>query len=96
MKKLWSIFKISFEQEFAYRLNFILWRVRNVFQVLLTYFLWSTVFTNPNTQIFGYDIGKLAVVIRTKGAKHHKAFIIILGNLAIRNFSFQPRNDPVR
>lgn len=63
MNKYWSIFKISFEQEFAYRLNFILWRVRNVFQILLTYFLWSTVFANPGTQIFGYDRAKILTYV---------------------------------
>ncbi len=63
MKKYWSIFKISFEQEFVYRLNFILWRVRNVFQILLTYFLWSTVFTSPETQIFGYDRAKILTYV---------------------------------
>ena len=63
MRKYWSIFKISFEQEFAYRLNFILWRVRNVFQILLTYFLWSTVFTGPGTQIFGYDRAKMLTYV---------------------------------
>ena len=61
--KYWGIFKISFEQEFAYRLNFILWRVRNVFQILLTYFLWSTVFANPQTQIFGYDREKILTYV---------------------------------
>lgn len=63
MEKYWSIFKISFEQEFAYRLNFILWRVRNVFQILLTYFLWSTVFASPTTQIFGYDRAKILTYV---------------------------------
>jgi ABC-2 type transport system permease protein len=63
MQKYWTIFKISFEQEFAYRLNFILWRVRNVFQILLTYFLWSTVFANPATQIFGYDRTKILTYV---------------------------------
>jgi len=63
MRKYWSVFKISFEQEFAYRLNFILWRVRNVFQILLTYFLWSTVFSNPQTQIFGYDRAKILTYV---------------------------------
>jgi ABC-2 type transport system permease protein len=63
MQKYWSIFKISFEQEFAYRLNFILWRVRNVFQILLTYFLWSTVFASPTTQIFGYDRTKIITYV---------------------------------
>ena len=63
MKKYWSIFRISFQQEFAYRLNFILWRVRNVFQILLTYFLWSTVFTSPARQIFGYDRAKILTYV---------------------------------
>jgi ABC-2 type transport system permease protein len=63
MKKYWRIFLISFEQEFAYRLNFILWRVRNVFQILLTYFLWSTVFASPETQIFGYDRAKILTYV---------------------------------
>lgn len=63
MSKYWSIFKISFEQEFAYRLNFILWRVRNVFQILLTYFLWSTVFASPETVIFGYDRTKIITYV---------------------------------
>lgn len=63
MSKYWSIFRISFQQEFAYRLNFILWRVRNVFQILLTYFLWSTVFANPGTQIFGYDRAKILTYV---------------------------------
>ena len=61
--KYWQIFKISFEQEFAYRLNFILWRVRNVFQILLTYFLWDTVFANPTTVIFGYDRAKILTYV---------------------------------
>ncbi|KKT33571.1 hypothetical protein A2394_01660 [Candidatus Woesebacteria bacterium RIFOXYB1_FULL_42_36] len=63
MKKYWGIFRISFQQEFAYRLNFVLWRVRNVFQILLTYFLWSTVFAGPGTQIFGYDRAKILTYV---------------------------------
>ena len=55
MQKYWQIFKISFEQEFAYKFNFIMWRVRNVIQIIITFFLWSTVFSNPQTVIFGYD-----------------------------------------
>lgn len=63
MRKYWSIFKISFEQEFVYRFNFILWRVRNVFQILLTYFLWSTVFASPGTFIFGYDRSRILTYV---------------------------------
>ncbi len=63
MRKYLQIFKISFQEEFAYRLNFILWRVRNVFQILLTFFLWSTVFANPGTVIFGYDRSKILTYV---------------------------------
>jgi ABC-2 type transport system permease protein len=55
MIKYWSIFKISFQQEFAYRLSFILWRVRNVMHILVFFFLWDAIFSGQTTQIFGYD-----------------------------------------
>lgn len=32
-----------------------MWRVRNVFQIIITFFLWSTIFSNSGTVIFGYD-----------------------------------------
>lgn len=63
MKKYLSIFKISFAQEFAYRMNFIMWRVRNVLQILLVFFLWSTVFTNPQTELFGYNRDKILTYV---------------------------------
>lgn len=63
MRKYWSIFKISFQQEFAYRLNFVLWRVRNVFQILLIYFLWNTVFAGSDTNLFGYDRTKILTYV---------------------------------
>lgn len=55
MMKYWSVFKISFQQEFAYRLNFILWRVRNIIQILVFFFLWDAVFSGNNTELFGYN-----------------------------------------
>ncbi len=63
MKKYFQIFKISFQEEFAYRLNFVMWRVRNVFQILLTFFLWSTVFASPTTVIFGYDRSRILTYV---------------------------------
>ena len=63
MKKYLSIFKTSFAQEFAYRANFIMWRVRNVLQILLVFFLWSTVFTNPQTELFGYNRDKILTYV---------------------------------
>lgn len=58
-----SLFKISFAQEFAYRLSFIMWRVRNVMQILLLFFLWTTVFSDPGRVIFGYDRSKMLTYV---------------------------------
>lgn len=55
MKRIFSVFKISFQQEFIYRLNFILWRFRNVMQILVFFFLWEAVFSGRTGQFFGYD-----------------------------------------
>lgn len=53
MKKYFAVFAITWQQGLAYRLNFILWRVRTVLQLLLVYFLWWTVFQSQS-QVFGY------------------------------------------
>ena len=55
MQKFWSIFKISFQQEFAYRFNFLLWRLRNVIQILVFFFIWDAVLPKNNSSLFGYD-----------------------------------------
>jgi len=54
MYKYWQIFKTSIVQEFAYRLNFIMWRIRNIIQILIFFFLWDAVLSGNNNQIFGY------------------------------------------
>lgn len=54
MNKYLSILKISLKQEFAYRINFILWRFRNTIQILVFFFLWDSVFTNESIY-FGYS-----------------------------------------
>lgn len=63
MKKYFQIFKISFQQEFAYRLNFVMWRVRNVLQIILVFFLWGSVFKNPQTEVFGYNQEKILTYV---------------------------------
>lgn len=63
MKKYWSIFKISFQQEFVYRLNFIMWRIRNVIQIFLIFFLWSAIFSDSSRNLFGYDRAKILTYI---------------------------------
>lgn len=60
MNKYTSIFRISFSQEFAYKLNFIMWRLRNVLQIVVFFSLWSAVFYfNKETTILGYTLEKI-------------------------------------
>lgn len=63
MEKYLQVFKISFAQEFAYRLNFVMWRVRNVLQIFLIFFLWDTVFSDPQRVVFGYDRAKILTYV---------------------------------
>jgi ABC-2 type transport system permease protein len=52
--KYWQIAKISWSNGLVYRLNFVMWRVRVVVQLLTAYFLWLAVFSR-NQLAFGYD-----------------------------------------
>lgn len=54
MNKYLTVFAIDWQNQFIYRLNFVLWRLRNVFRILLTFILWNTVFAS-NQNIFGYS-----------------------------------------
>ncbi len=63
MNKYLSVFKISFQQEFAYRLNFVMWRLRNVIQIFLVFYLWDAVFTNSDRVIFGYNREKILTYV---------------------------------
>lgn len=51
--KYLTVFSVSWQNEFTYRLNFILWRFRNILRLLMTYFLWRGVFVS-NSNVFGY------------------------------------------
>lgn len=42
MKKYWAIFKISWEKQFEYRLNFFFWRLRSVIVLILLYYVWTS------------------------------------------------------
>jgi len=54
MKKYLQVFKISWQDSFAYRLNFFLWRLRTIFWILASYFFWLVVYQNRTT-IGGYN-----------------------------------------
>ncbi len=53
MNTYWMFMKITVAEYMAYRMNFIMWRVRMVMQTLIFYFLWVAMFTN-RTSIYGY------------------------------------------
>lgn len=74
MNKYTSIFRISFAQEFAYKANFIMWRVRNVLQIFLVFFLWDVIFSDPSRQLFGYDRAKILTYVF--GLLIVKAFVL--------------------
>lgn len=63
MRKYLSVFNVSYKQEFAYRVNFIMWRVRNIFQIILVFFLWDSIFSNIKGDLFGYDRGKILTYV---------------------------------
>lgn len=54
MKKYLTVFAVDWQNQFIYRLNFILWRVRNILRLLMTYFLWRGIFVT-NQNVFGYS-----------------------------------------
>ena len=60
--KYLQVFKISFAQEFAYKANFVMWRVRNVIKFFLVFFLWDAAF-NQNQQLFGYDRNQMLTYV---------------------------------
>lgn len=53
MRKYLTVFAIDWQGQFIYRLNFVLWRFRNVLRVLMTYYLWTSIFSTQ-TAVFGY------------------------------------------
>ena len=64
MSKYLTIFTISWQNEFTYRLNFILWRVRNVLRFLMAFFLWKGVFAG-GVSAFGYSQTQIFTYILT-------------------------------
>jgi ABC-2 type transport system permease protein len=53
MQKYLQVMKGTMSEYMMYRLNFIMWRVRMVMQLLVTYFLWWAIFSERQT-FFGY------------------------------------------
>ncbi|MFZ5844840.1 MAG: ABC transporter permease [Patescibacteria group bacterium] len=54
MRKYLQIIKGTWAEYMIYRLNFVLWRVRMVLQLLIVYFLWWAIF-GERAEVFGYS-----------------------------------------
>jgi len=81
VKKYLSVFKVSLEQEFAYRANFIMSRVRNILQIFLVFFLWDAVFADSGRIVFGYDRAGILTYV--------------FGILIVRSFVLSARSNNV-
>lgn len=53
MQKYLQIIRGVWQEYFIYRLGFVMWRLRVIIQLLITYFLWLALLKN-DTQLFGY------------------------------------------
>lgn len=58
MKKYLSIFAITFQEIFAYRLNMVMWRIRQVFVFLVPFFIWHAVL-GQGGEIYGYSFAAI-------------------------------------
>ncbi len=52
-RKYWQLLNLQLANYGAYRLNFVLWRVRAVLSLLVMYFLWWTVFGTRGEMFLG-------------------------------------------
>ena len=51
-----------------------MWRVRNIMQILVVYFLWDSVFSSRGSELFGYDKDKILTYVL--GLIFIKAFVL--------------------
>lgn len=62
MHKYFKLYSVAFRQEFAYRANFLTSRFRNLFQIFLVFYLWSSVFSQEQ-DFFGYDRARILTYV---------------------------------
>lgn len=77
LRKYWTVFQLSFQNEFVYRLNFVLWRLRNLIRFLLTYFLWNRIYLE-RASAFGYSRGQMMAYV---------FFVLIISSLVTTTLS---------
>ena len=99
MEKYLRVFDVSLRQEFAYKVSFIMWRVRNILQILVVFFLWDTIFSFREGELFGYSRDMILTYVL--GLVFIKAFVLsaraqdVAGEIArgeIINYLLKPVN----
>jgi ABC-2 type transport system permease protein len=58
MKKYLAFFTITLQEYFVYRLNMIMWRIRQIFVFLIPFFVWRAL-VGSGGEIYGYDFPAL-------------------------------------
>lgn len=96
MKAIGTVFETTLNQYFVYRLSFVMWRFRNILNILLVYYLWTSVFAGKRT-LFSYTQDQMityvllvniagAIVLSTR--THEIASDILSGD--IMNYLIKP------
>lgn len=62
MRQYILVAKNTWDEYMQYRLNFVMWRVRNVLRLLIVYFLWFAIFSNRG-ELFGYNQSQILTYI---------------------------------
>jgi ABC-2 type transport system permease protein len=73
MRKYWQIFKLSLQDYFVYRTNFVLWRLRSFIFFLTLIFFWQAVFSGRES-LFGY--GQNQMIAYVLGIAFLKALVL--------------------
>lgn len=62
MSKYLEIFKVTIGETIVYRLNIFLWRIRNLLNLFIIYFLWNSIF-EKNQVLFSYTRSQMLTYI---------------------------------
>ena len=62
MRKYWAIFTTDLQNNLAYRTNFLIWRLRQLFTFLVPIFVWQFIFSQQNS-IYNYSLADLMTYV---------------------------------
>lgn len=77
MLKYYLVARNTFDETFTYRLNFIMWRIRELLQLLTVFFLWNAIIPK-NGSVLGYN--------------HEQILTYIIGTSIVSSIVFSSRS----